>query len=481
MNVADNSLEQNAGVLKEKISKKKIIAFIIGFGAIIVGFLLPEVGGISTMGWRALSVLVFAIVFWATEALPVAITAMAIMVLIPVLGILDYASTMSKMGTIMIWRLVALFIITEAIRRSGLANRIAFAVLSLTKGRVKLTLFCVLLLNFFFCFLIPNGYSRTVLLVTIMVGWLESFNIRGNIAKMFMIAIPVVSSLTSSAIIVGASVDIFAVDLFSTMVGYRFTYMNWLIMNLPVCFIMTIVVYFLAVIVFKPEMNVVSGSHDITVSKLKEMGKLKQPEKVMIVLFIGLLILWFSDVSEKIPAEMLIAILIVFPTRFRLLSVKEALKTVNWGVVFLFGASLAMASGLQSSGAVSWLAENVFSHMNGLSPFLIALLVIAFTALVRLGMTNMTGAGATLLPILITVAQGISVNPVWLGMICVMATCICFFFPSQSTNNLFPYGFGYYENKDLLRFGLALFPVYAVILSLLAMFYWPLVGIGIYS
>jgi len=463
------------------MSRKKAAGYIIGFGAVAVSLFLPEVGGITTTGWRALSILVFAIAFWSTEALPIAITAMAILVFVPVLGIDTYQATMSKMGTVMIWRLVSLFIITEAISKSGLANRIAFLVLALTKGRVKLTLFSVLLLNFFFCFLIPNAYSRTVLLVTIMVGWLEAFNIRGNIAKMFMISIPIVSGLTASAILVGASVDIFAVDLFNTMVGYQFTYMDWLIMNAPICFVMTLVVYFLTLVVFKPEVTIISGTEGLTASKLKEIGRLKQSEKVMLVLFICLLYLWFSDSSERIPAEMLIAILIMFPSRFRLLSVKDGLKCVNWTVVFLFGASLAMASGLQSSGAVGWLAENAFSHMAGFSPFLIALIVVALTTLVRLGMTNMTGAGATLLPILITVAQGINMNPVWLGMICVMSTCICFFWPAQAASLLFPYSFGYYKGSDLLRFGLLLFPIYALVLAIFSNFYWPLVGHGIFA
>ena len=462
-------------------NKKKIIAFIIGFGAIAISIVIPDTGGITTIGWRSLAVLIFAITFWSTEALPVAIVAMSILVFIPVLGIADYQSTMGKMGTVMVWRLVALFMITKAITVSGLATRIAYAVLTITKGRVNFTLFCVLMLNFFFCFLIPNGYSRTVLLVTIMVGWLEAFNIRGNIAKAFMISIPVVSSLTSSAIIVGASVDIFAVDLFNTMVGYQFTYMNWLIMNAPICFVMTIVVYFLTIIVFKPEVKKIAGSEEMSIQKLRELGKLNQSEKVMVVMFIALLALWFTDTSERMPAELLICILIVFPSKFRIMSIKDALKSVNWSMVFLFGASLSMASGLQTSGAVGFLAENVFSHMKGISPFYIALMVIGFTAVVRLGMTNMTGAGATLLPILITVAIGIDINPVWLGMICVMSTCICFFFPAQSANNIFPYGFGYYKTTDLMRFGLIVTPVYAVVLALFAVYYWPLVGHAIFG
>jgi anion transporter len=303
----------------------------------------------------------------------------------------------------------------------------------------------------------------------------------GNIAKMFMIAIPVVSSVTSSAIIVGASVDIFAADLFNTMVGYKWTYFSWLVTNLPFCFVMTLLVYALALLVFRPESDTVAGSEAVIREKIEELGRMSSQEKIVFTLFALLMLLWFTDASERIPAEMLVAFIIVFPGPTRLLTMKQAMASVNWNVALLFGASLSMASGLQSSGAVSWMAENVFSRLSGVNVSIVALLVIAFTAVVRLGMTNMTGAAATLLPILVTVAQGIGVNPVWLGMLCVMSTCVCFFFPSQSPNNLFPYGFGYYEGKDLLRFGLAVFPVYAAVLTLFAVYYWPLVTLPIHS
>lgn len=53
-------------------------------------------------------------------------------------------------------------------------------------------------------------------------------------------------------------------------------------------------------------------------------------------------------------------------------------------------------------------------------------------------------------------------------------------FPGPIDEQLVSYGFGYYETKDLLRFGLILFPIYAVVLALFAIYYWPLVTIGIH-
>jgi anion transporter len=459
----------------------RIVPLILGFGILIAAYLMPSLGGIDQAGWRALAILAFAIIFWATEVIPPSATAMGILILIPVMGVLSYRDTFSNMGTVMIWRLMSIFIITTAIQKTGLADRIAYRVLLLMKGKVKRTLLCILLLNFLLAFIIPNSYARTVLCVTVIAGWLKAVGVAkdGNIGKAFMIAIPASSSITASAIIVGASVDIFAADLFNTMVGYQWTYFTWMINNVPFCLAMTLVIFVVTIVVFPPEKNELgSGTEEIR-AKLDEMGSLGAREWFVLALFVGLLILWFTDVSELIPAEMIGAFLLVFPHRLQVLKWKEAMGSVKWDILLIFGASISMASALQSSGAVAWLAENLFSHFSGVSPVLLVVVVTVFTAVVRLGMSNMTGAVATLLPLLVTVAVGLDVNPVWLGMICVIASCACFFFPAQSTNSLFAYNFGYYQNKDLLRFGLVLFVCFTIVLSVIALFYWPLVTLSI--
>jgi sodium-dependent dicarboxylate transporter 2/3/5 len=87
-----------AGAPKKAEKKNTAVPFILGFGAVAAGALMPEAGGISQAGWRSLAILVFAIVFWATDALPVAATAMGILVMLPVLGVAGYEATFSKLG-----------------------------------------------------------------------------------------------------------------------------------------------------------------------------------------------------------------------------------------------------------------------------------------------------------------------------------------------------------------------------------------------
>ena len=453
---------------------KSPIPFIIAFTVLLVAYFMPEMGMIKPTGWRALAILLSAIILWATEALPAANTAMGILVLLPLLGVSSYTNTFSSLGTVMIWRLVSIFIITEAVRRVGLANRIAYKLIIAMKGYVRRMLLCVLLLGFAFSFVLPSISARTSLLVILVVSWMQTINIKppSNIGKAFMISIPAVCTLTASSIIVGASVDIFAADLFNTLIGYRWTYFTWLITTAPICLIFTLAVYAVIILLFKPEINRIDNITEIQ-EKSRAMGSITRQEKFVIIIFLILLALWITDTAEVIPAEMMAAFILVFPSKLRILTWKEAMNSVQWPIILLFGASISMAAALQGSGIVDWLGINVFSQLVGLSPVIIALITIVTTVLLRLGMSNMTGVIATLLPLLITLAKGVNVNPVWLGMICVMSSSSSFFFPAQSAHMLFTYGYGFYSNQDLLKFGLVLFPLFVLILILMAIIYWP--------
>ncbi|WP_221567224.1 anion permease [Alkalihalobacillus sp. TS-13] len=97
--------------------------------------------------------------------------------------------------------------------------------------------------------------------------------------------------------------------------------------------------------------------------------------------------------------------------------------------------------------------------------------------LIRIVFTNFTAAAASLMPVALTVAIGSPFNPVWLGMICVVASSTSYLFPSQSAGNMTTYSLGYYSGRDMLILGLILTLVIIVFTLVAAFTYWPLLGI----
>ncbi|ATW27175.1 SLC13 family permease [Candidatus Formimonas warabiya] len=460
------------------VGVKGLRPMMFGLAVILVSTLLPPMGGITPQGWKALGILIFAIVFWASEVVEPAVTGVAILVLLPMLGILAYDETFLGMGTVMIWRLVGIFMVTEAIQKVGLDKRIAYKVLLLARGNVKKSLFLIVMLSYFFVFVVPGALSRTLLLATISLGILKAVDIHppSNVGKFLFIAIPVIGLISSSSVIVGASVEVYAVTLFDALLGVKWTYFPWMIVNMPIGLITTVIVYFLLLRLFPPEIAELPGGKAFIEQELKQLGVMGRQEKLVLVLFIFLLFLWFADLSEKFPAELFMALVLFFPG-LKVLEWKKSVKMVNWDIIILFGASTALAVGLQKSNVVAWMAEAALQGLGNLGPVGLALAVAVLTALIRLGMSSMTATVATLLPLVIIIANKLGINPTWLGMVCVVSSSMAFFIPSQSPNTLVTYAYGYYSARDLLRAALWLAPVYIFVSIALAYWYWPLVNL----
>lgn len=472
----------DATIIKGTAGGKKskgIIPMVVGLMIILISTLLPPIGGISPQGWRALAILIFAIIFWASEVVEPAITGVALLVLLPMLGVLPYDEVFVGMGTVMIWRLVGIFMVTEAIQKVGLDKRIAYKVLMLAQGNVKKSLFLIVLMSYFFVFVVPGALSRTILLATISLGILKAVNITppSNVGKFLFIAIPVIGLISSSSVIVGASVDIYAVTLFDALLGFKWTYFPWMIINMPIGLITTFIIYFLLLRLFPPEISELPGGKAFIQKELKQLGAMDKQEKIVMILFVFLLFLWFADLSEKFPAELFMALILFFPG-IHILDWKESVKNVNWDIIILFGASTALAVGLQKSNVVSWMAEAALQGLGSLGPVGLALAVAVITALIRLGMSSMTAVVATLLPLVIIIANKLGINPIWLGMVCVISSSMAFFIPSQSPNTLITYAYGYYSARDLLRVALWLAPIFICVSLAVAYWYWPLVGLS---
>ncbi|CEP69349.1 Sodium/sulphate symporter [Moorella glycerini] len=422
---------QETGNLKypsKRDNKTFFVGISLAMSALVMCLAVPVPPGWSAAELRALGVLVFALVLWATEALESTVTGLAVLIALPVLKIIPYADSIAGMGTPIIWRLVGIFVFTGAVQKSGLDKRISYQVLRLARGNVKTFFFLVLMTSFLFIFLVPAAMGRTVLISTMVLGLLSSMNIKppSNLGKSIFLALPMVSLISSTSVIVGASTEIYAAGLFQTVLGFEWTYMSWLITNLPIGLITIILMYPIFLRLFPPEMTNFPGGQEFLKGALRGLGPLTIDEKKVLVTFSVLLVLWLADVSDFFPAELLAAVILMVPGP-GVFTWKEASQHINWGTLILFGSGLALAKAMLMTGVVDHISRLLMQVLGGLSPIALAAVVFFLTTVVRLGMSNMMGVVATLLPLVLAFAGKAGVNPVWLGMICVIASASGFF------------------------------------------------------
>lgn len=480
--------ETGKAASKEAASKKAAAkenapsraGFFLALLVLALGVLIPPPAGWGVNVFRALGVFLFAIILWATEAMDPAATGLAVMVALPVLRILPYQDTMAGMGNVLLWRIVGIFTFTGAVQKTGLDRRLAYAVLRHAGGRVRPLFFLILMTSFLFVFLVPASMARTALMGAVAAGLMTALGLRhpSSLGKSIFIALPMVSLISSSGVIMGASVEIYAAGLFAAMAGYNWTYLSWLKVNLPIGLVTTVLMYPIFMALHPPEIDYLPGGRAVLDETTRGLGPMTGAEKKVLAVFAGLLAVWLLDLSDSFPAELLAALLLMVP-EVGVLTWTEASRAVNWGAVVLFGSSLALARGLQVSGLVELASRAVLQWVGGWPALGLASVVFLLATLVRLGVANMTAVAATLLPLVLTLAKAVGLNPVWLGMICVVATSTGFFFPSQSPSSITTYALGYYTPREMSRAGALVSILFMAVTLAMAFAYWPLVGLPV--
>jgi len=151
---------------------------------------------------------------------------------------------------------------------------------------------------------------------------------------------------------------------------------------------------------------------------------------------------------------------------------------VEWSVVLLLGASLAMVEALNATEAINWLAQTFFIALKGLAPTMVGFLLMFMIIVIRLSFPNLLTMIATTFPLVLSMAVSLDINPIWLGLIGISASALGIFLPTQSLALLTTYNAGYYSIRDLMRAGTTTAFIIIIITTLAANFYWPLLGIS---
>ena len=157
------------------------------------------------------------------------------------------------------------------------------------------------------------------------------------------------------------------------------------------------------------------------------------------------------------------------------ISEKDALKSIDLKTIFLFGGTLSLASALQETGAGEVIANKVIGALGANpSPYILTLVVFLLCCIMTNFMSN-TATTALMVPICLSIAQGMGADPRAVLMACVIGGSCAYATPIGMPANTMVVGVGGYKFKDYVKSGLPLigfsFVVCMVLLPILFPFY----------
>jgi sodium-dependent dicarboxylate transporter 2/3/5 len=454
--------------------------------------LMEFIGPPSTMNMAAYQVLcvtAWVAVWWITEAIPIAVTAMLPIVLFPLTGALSLSATTASFGHKYIFLYLGGFLLAIAIEKWNLHKRIALNIINLIGTNINTIILGFMIATAFMSMWISNT-ATSVMMLPIGMAVVSQFK-KGDdgetsdasfVGKALMLAIAYSASIGGFATLIGTPPNLVLAGVLEETYGVRITFMEWMKIGLPISILLLVICWvYLTRFAYKFEQKEFPGGNVEIKSMLKKLGKMSSEEKIVLVVFGATAILWMtrSFIEKVVPAidDTIIAMiagisLFVIPARnqSRIIDWKEC-KELPWGIILLFGGGMALAEGFSDTGLAEWIAQQM-SQMQGLS---LLLLIFVLVALVNF-LTEITSNLATtamLLPVLAPMALAFDLHPYMIMVSVTIAASCAFMLPVATPPNAVVFGSGYLRIPDMIRAGIWMNIISIIIVTLFTYFLLP--------
>lgn len=207
----------------------------------------------------------------------------------------------------------------------------------------------------------------------------------------------------------------------------------------------------------------------VDVSKPTERAYRRSHAPIALGALAGVVVLAAFGVAPILLLAVL-AMAIVLLTRC--IDADEAFSFVDGRLLALIFAMLAVATALETSGAIQLIVENIAPLLSGLSPFLLVWAVYLLTSV--LSETINHAVAVVITPVAIGLATSLGVDPRPLVVAVMIAASATFATPISYQTNMMVYGPGGYRFTDFLRVGIPLNLTVGVLASALIPLFWPL-------
>jgi len=475
----------------EKYSKVQLTGLILGPLVFVVMLLLDPPEGMPLNAWKTASAALWIAIWWMTEAIPLSATSLLPLVLFPALELFSIRDTAIPYASPTIFLFLGAFIIARSMEVWGLHKRIALNIIQVIGTSPRSIIIGFMIATAFLSMWISNtATSLMILPIALSVMALAKQDTEGTSGKNFgivlLLAIAYSCSLGGMASKIGTPTNLVLTGYFEQNFGLDIPFIKWFMVGLPITLVsMPIMYYVLTKWVFPIEVEVVPGGKELIRKELKQLGKISRPELGVTVVFVSVAFMWVFRpfLSEFIPglSDTTVAVLgslflFVIPVNIKkgqfLLSWKQAEK-LPWGILLLFGGGLSLAAAIADSGLAQWIGEN----MNGLSEYhpILIILVVVFIIVMLTELTSNVATAAAFLPMVVSLAQGIGIDPLVLAVPAVIAASCAFMLPVATPPNAVVYSSGALKISDMTRGGVALNFILMVIVTVMSYYLVPMV------
>ena len=408
--------------------------------------------------------LLFAVVSFILEKIPLGLTATIVALGLNLTGVLDSSSTFAGYVNSNVILCVGMFVVGQALFETGMANKIGGIVTKFAKSERMLIIAIMVIVGVMSGFLSNTGTAAV--LIPVVCGIADE---SGYSRSRLLMPLVFAAALGGNLSIIGAPGNLMGVNALQEM-GLATSFFMYAPVGVPM--LLLGIVYFAFIgYRFLPAGN---GSGEAVAGEQKDFSDVPQWKQIvsLVVLILVILAMIFEEnIGIKIQVSACAGAVVL--VLLGVISEKAALQSIDLKVVLLFGGSLALASALETTGAGTLIADKIVGLLGtNPNPIILLLVIFVVTCVLTNFMSN-TATTALMVPIAVSLAGRLGADPRAVVIATVIAGSCAYATPIGMPANTMVVGLGGYKFNDYVKSGLPLILVSFVVCMILLPILYP--------
>ncbi len=476
--------------------------------AVVVYLWLGGFPDLSEDARRLAGVATLMAVWWVSEAIPLAATALLPIVCFPVLGIVGITDTGARYGHPLIFLFMGGLMLGKGLERWGAHKRMALYIILFVGTSPRRVVAGVMLSAAILSAFVSNTATAMMMLpIVASIGKLASGEDQseaqndtdvddetetngdnedkatpentGRFHTCLLLALAYGCSIGGISTIMGTPPNGFMAGFMDQQMDITMSYARWLGLGVPLSAILLPIAWaYLVYWAMKVKIKQIAGGKRHIRKRLNELGSMSPGEIWAVSIFALVALLWIShgwitswlglpaldDAAIAIfGALLMFAIPVNRQRTTRVLSWDQA-EQIPWGILILFGGGLALAQGVTDTGFDTWIGQQIAGLGN---PGELGMLVGTSTLIVFLTeITSNTATTSTMLPVLAAAAESLDVSAVKLVIIAAVSASCAFMLPVATPPNAIVFSTGRITIRQMAAVGFGLNIISIVVITL---------------
>ncbi|MGH8130062.1 MAG: SLC13 family permease [Steroidobacteraceae bacterium] len=468
----------------------------LGLVAFATTLLTEPPAGLAPAAWQVAGTMTLMALWWATEALPFAATALVPLAVLPPLGAASAAELAGGYGNTTLYLILGGFLLGLAMERCNLHRRIAYAIVSRAGGHPQGLVLGMMCATGFVSLWVQNTSSTLMMLPVAMSvaaivapdAALEDRDAR-NFGRAIVLCVAYAATIGGLGTIVGTATNALVVGFMQQNYGETISFTQWLAFGMPTVLLLMPVAWLVLVkIAFPFRLGSQTIARDRLIEARGALGPMSIAERRVTAVFVLTAAAWisgpllrqlpglaeFNDTTIALLAGLLLFLISNGTKEGGGLLAGADLRRVPWEVLLLFGGGLALAEAIQVSGLSAFMGE----ALSGIGAWpLVALIAVMVTLLVFWTELNSNVAtAATFMPILAAIAAASNQPVLQLVAPAAIAASCGFMLPVGTPPNAIVFGTGRLSMQDMIRAGWRVNLAAIVIVTAISMLVIPLIA-----